>query len=392
MVDCWAHKPNTEVRLLPPATNFRKMAQNCPSCNAACLSITPDTCVIWTGGDIDLLGIKNGDYYNDAIIAFVNKFLELSNGIIDVSGINIPGAKSAGDRLPLLEAVQRISDKLGNLSSSDITLSGDFSALSSDSLSNDAGQLINRFATYFIESADNGSLIGFDLQPALADLPQGYNVSKTNVVVYGSKKYGSNVIVDSTLPTFSAKVQNDRFPLSAEVTIRVTTPSGTVDLVKNISIDSSKVVQNTFKLDLKDRSKTTDGSMTLNQLVEIVSSQTRQNTSNLDQLRNLNIASSSNIKFPSTDAAAVISVLMNKVDSLITDVVNLQKVNYNNGGSTVSGTPSDILGVVSSTISDLTASINTINDNIDSVNNALGSPAQLKTLTIKSPCLSGNCK
>ncbi len=365
------------------------MSQQCPSCNAACLSTTPDTCVIWSGGDMPAFDIKNGDYYNDVMFKFMTKFLELSEGVIDVSGFSSKSIQPGSDRLPLLEGVQYMADKLSNLSSDDIRLQGDYSALSSDLISNDAGKLINKFSTYFVESSESGSMIGFDLQPAITDMPQGYNVTKTNVTVSGTKKYGSNVVVDSSLYSFSAKVANDRFPLTADVLIRVSTPSGTVDLTKTLTIESPVVTQDTFKLDIKDRSKTTEGSVNLTELTTILSSQTRKNTSELDQYKNLNIYSTENIKLPSKDMAAVVSTLISKTDSLISKVRDLNKVNYINSDNTVSGTPNEVLSVVSNQIDQLVSAIASAEENIDLINSSLGAPVQLRSFT---PCLTGNCK
>lgn len=352
------------------------MGQNCPDCNSACLSKTSDACVLWSGISIPALGIKKGDYYNDAIVAFASKFVELSEGLIDVSSTNDGTCDNCSDKLPLFQAVQRMSNKLANLKSSDIRVDSNFTGLADNGLSADAGKLLNRSATYSVASLSTGSSVSFDLTNAISNLPLDYQLAKTNVTLTGKRKFGSSVIVDSSLPTFAANVSNDRYPLNAEVTVRINTPNGTVDLVDNILIDSPRDYSGTFILSVKDRSKTAGETISLNEMVDIMSSQLRQNKSELDQLNNLAIQGYSNVPLPSTKASNVISTVVSKLSKVIDDTNNLSSVNYDNSGNLVKGTPAEVIALIATNINSIKTDIRNIITDIKNINDSLSNLSQ----------------
>lgn len=352
------------------------MAQNCPDCNSACLSKVSDACVVWSGVDIPSLGIKNGDYYNDAIVAFASKFVEISEGLIDVSSTNDGTCDNCSDKLPLFQAVQKMSNKLSNLKSSDIRVDSNFTGLADNGLSVDAGKLLNRTATYSVASLATGSSVSFDLTNAISNLPIEYQLAKTNVILTGKRKFGNSVIVDSSLSTFAVNISNDRYPINAEVTIRVNTPNGTVDLVDNILIDSPKDYSGTFFLSVKDRSKTAGETVSLNEMVDIISSQLRQNKSELDQLNNLDIQGYSNVPLQSTKAVNVISTVVSKLSKVIDDTNKLSSVNYDNSGSLVKGTPAEVIALIATNINSIKTDIGNIISDIKNINDSLSTLSQ----------------
>lgn len=353
------------------------MAQNCPDCNSACLQKIPDACVVWVGNDIPSLGIKNGDYYNDAIIAFVNKFIELSEGLIDVSSTNDGTCDNCSDKLHLFQAVQRLSDKLSSIKTSDIRLNSSTTGLTGDNLSFDSGKLLNRNLSYFVEANENsGSLVGFDLTDAISNLPDGYQFVSSNISVSGKRKFGSTVVTDSTLPTFSVKVSNDRYHLNVETLIRVNTPSGTADLINNLLIDSPKTVVAKSVLDVKDRSKSDKEDINLNDYIASLSAQVRENKSKVDQLSNLDITGDKNISFTNTNASNVISVLASKLSKVMDDVNTLSSVNYDNSGSTVTGTPVEVMAIVATNINKISSDIKSLKTDIKNINDSLSSLTQ----------------
>ena len=352
------------------------MAQNCPDCNSACLQKIPDACVIWVGEDIPSLGIKKGDYYNDAIVSFASKFVEISEGLIDVSSTNDGTCDNCSDKLPLFQAVQRMSNKLASIKTSDITLDGNTTGLTDDNISFDAGKLLNRSVSYFVNTESVGSSVGFDVNDAISNLPSGYQFVSSNVSISGKKKFGSSVITDSSLPTFSVKVANDRYPLSADVLVRVNTPSGTADLVGMLLIDSPKATNSKMSLNVKDRSKASGETVKLNEFVDIMSSQIRENKSKVDQLSNLDLQGDSNIQFPNTAVNNVLSVLTSKLSKVITDVDDLSNVNYDNSGNTVSGSPADIIAVISTNINAIKTDISNLKTDIKNINDSLTSLSQ----------------
>lgn len=349
------------------------MAQNCPDCNSACLQKTPDACVVWTGTSIPGLGIKTGDYYNDAIVAFASKFIDLADGLIDVSSTNDGTCDNCSDTLPLFQAVQKMSNKLGNLKSSDITLDSKSTGLTDNSMSYDSGQLLNRAINYSVDNELTGSSIGVDLTNAITNLPLGYQLAKTSVVISGKRKFGSTVITDSSLSTFSVKVANDRYPIDMDVTIRVNTPSGTADLVSTIILDSPKVVNTTQVLSVKDRSKSAGESMSLSTFADVVSSQLRDNKSGLDQLNNIDIQGYSNIEFANTKLPNVMSVLTSKVSKTLSDLDSLSKINFDNNGSVVSGDTHTVTALIADSINSMKSDIQNIVSDIQNINLSLSS-------------------
>ena len=62
------------------------MSNNCSNCYNGCTEITSDKCVKYTGVDVPVLGIKNGDslsYVEQALITFLSSTLD-GTGIIPV--------------------------------------------------------------------------------------------------------------------------------------------------------------------------------------------------------------------------------------------------------------------------------------------------------------------
>ena len=62
------------------------MSNNCSNCYNGCTEITSDKCVKYTGVDVPVLGIKNGDslsYVEQSIIGFLSSTLD-GTGILPV--------------------------------------------------------------------------------------------------------------------------------------------------------------------------------------------------------------------------------------------------------------------------------------------------------------------
>lgn len=286
-----------------------------------------DKCILYTGPDIAAVGIVNGMRYDAVTVTLATKLAEIIEQTVDLQCLYTGTCNTCSPEVSVPEAVQIIVDKICSLTAGDISYTGQLYCLGSDSISVDAINLLGRGYQYFVEPATNGTAFGFDLTSGIQNMPAGYSISKVKAVVSGKKKNGKTVIADSSQPTASIHVTNDRFPLTAEFQVRVNSPNGTVDMVHTLVIPSAESQSAGQSFTIKDYAQGSS-SLTQDSFNALVAAQTCDNKTSLEQLRNLQLVGCEHIQYPNTDIKAIIAVHSSELCDAIERLDDLDKVSY----------------------------------------------------------------
>lgn len=200
-------------------------------------------CGIYTGPDVAALNIRSGDNL-DAVLLKI-----------------IAGATNTTSQ-PVTE----------NLNTDNITSKSIIRNIGSVS----ASKIIKRDFTYKVTTGSNGTTVfNWDLIPVIHQLPAGYEAALTKVKISGKPTTGTNVIADSKSPGANLTIPLDRYPVTVDLTIRVTSPTGNIDLQKTVDLINPSITGSyravLDALDLNPQS----GEMSLTEHLNSIESQVR---------------------------------------------------------------------------------------------------------------------
>lgn len=302
--------------------------EGCLDCNKNCLDPKMGYCVQYDGPDIDAVGITHGMWYDSLTVQLANTLVDYINQRVDL-GCLFDNSCGNCDRLSLIpDAVQIIIGKLCSFTAANITYSGGLFCLGGGSISADGVKLLGKGFSYYSSQIGNTSSLGINLLKATEELPAGHSVSKYRVVVSGNKKKGKTLIVDTNEPTSSFTVDNDRYPIVADVNIRINTPSGDVDLNQVIAISNPFSGEKQSSLVVRDFSRSKAAGIDQHSFNELAASQICQNKTEIDQLKNMEIEGCDAIKYPSKDVKAIIGVQSTALCNHEDRIKDLEVVSY----------------------------------------------------------------
>lgn len=262
----------------------------------SCLSQYGDSCVLWTGKSIPELGITKGMTY-DEVIKNIVEYIIANIGYVDED-------TNVKDAIKYLRS--------GSINSDSISVPSDGTPYVNFVSSVDALELSHVPLRYVLSTAEKGTNLDIDLTYGFAELPKGYSVINSSVLVTGKRVRGSSVLLDSREPVRRVNINNDRFPITLSTDSVIGTPNGEVRLERTIYIDSPKGGEYITYHNVKD----TSGSFSpknLSELLEGIAAQASLNRSRIDNLNSLNLDSASDLGFVSNDMNSVISQLSNQV-------------------------------------------------------------------------------
>lgn len=268
-------------------------------------------CIRYTGRSIPELGVQNGDYLHDVLVKIMSAFVDLMT-----VNVAIPNSSGGQQRVSLKEGIYYAINGVSNLDGANIDIGSGWSSILGTQGSIDTAKIGGKYVDYNITPTVSGSLLSFDLGAAMADMPQGYIVTKTTTIVTGRKVNGNDTVVTSSMPSFSADVANDRYPLNVEIVAKVQTPSGNVEMIGNIYIDSPKSGSYTYPLEVKDLAKSSGAITTLSGFAESIASSVQKLNVEMGKLKNLDLPNTQNMNIGKNDIATVLPVIVSKLDSL----------------------------------------------------------------------------
>jgi hypothetical protein len=291
-----------------------------------CLSPIADTCVIWTGNDMPFFGIVKGEAYSYSIVRLAAALQAFVSEEVSLSCLYTGTCDNCSPKVRIPAAVQVIIDKLCILNTSDISNVGNLACLGISSLSPEATKLLNRPIQYVVQPTSTGASVTFDYMEALKNLPSGHEIGSISTKVTGTVVRGSSIIADSDKEYLSTNVKSERFPLYAVSEINILTPSGNVKLYKTNVITGTEPKDYSGVLDIYDFTEKDTQVFTQTQVNELISAELCGLKSEVDQYKNLDVASNECITFSSSDIKDVVSGLVAAVADICDRLTKLETV------------------------------------------------------------------
>lgn len=281
---------------------------DCFNCDKECFDPKTGNCVQYLGPTIEAAGIVHGMSYDKLTVSLANTLVDYISQTVDLSCLYDNSCGNCSQESLIPDAIQVIINKLCSFTSSDLSYNGNLYCLGGGSISAEGVKLLGKGFSYYNSQIGNSSSVGINLLKATESLPPGHSVLKYRAVVSGNKKKGKTLIVDTNEPTSTFTVGNDRYPLVADVNIRVSTPTGDVDLNQVIAISEPFSGEKSASLVVRDFSRSKVGGIDQHSFNELVAAQTCQNKTEIDQLKNMEIEGCDKIKYPSKDVKSIIGV------------------------------------------------------------------------------------
>lgn len=284
---------------------------------------TLDSCVEYTGPDIEAVGIKNGIMYDELTMKLIDQLLYYIGDNIELKCLYDNTCGNCQPFVSVPEAVQSLVNKICSLTTEDIIHNGTLYCLSDGSTSVEGASLLGRPFNYSISSTLVGSSFNYNITEAVKNLPNGFANGRTRVTVTGKNKRGNTIIKSANDLILSVPVENDRFPINVNFESDIHTPNGTIRLYKNLSIPSPLANSYVTTFDVKDFTSTDTSNLTQKTFNDIISAQVCENKTFMEQLKSFQLpdAEDFNVGGPGLEStigalAAAIQGLFNEIKTL----------------------------------------------------------------------------
>jgi len=149
-----------------------------------------------------------------------------------------------------------------------------------------ASQIVKRDFSYSIEKSSNSINLGWDFLEVMTSLPSNFKLALIKVRVIGSNT-GSNLITESKSPSAGISINLSNFPITLDISVRITSPCGDVDMSSIIKI-SNPTEAGIFRtiFEVKDLNPQT-GNINLTQQLNSIESQLVSSKLEINTLRSL---------------------------------------------------------------------------------------------------------
>lgn len=105
-----------------------------------------------------------------------------------------------------------------------------------------SSKIVKRDFVYTISNSVNSVLFSWDFLPVISALPTGFKLATSRVKVTGNSSSGANLLADSQTPSGGIPLTLQSFPITADLTVRLTSPCGNIDLTSQIYVTNPAVV------------------------------------------------------------------------------------------------------------------------------------------------------
>lgn len=99
-------------------------------------------------------------------------------------------------------------------------------------------KISDRNLNYKLSSSRTTATFGWNLLSLVSNLPDGYELGVARIRVTGNSLSGDNSITDSSALSSGVSIGIDQFPVTADFSIRITSPCGDIDLEKSVKLFS----------------------------------------------------------------------------------------------------------------------------------------------------------
>lgn len=273
--------------------------------------------MLYEGEAVKCIDLREGTF--DDPVFYREAFDKLTKGLCDFLENNNVDLKCLFDDcgepiVPVKDAVEKIIDKLCNLTTDDIS-----STASSFCVGNNAttcgARLLNRHLKWSTTNFEEGTRFTYDFSEAIANLPEGYSVSSIEVKANGKSTGTVNTLfANSDKRTGGFNVSPNRFPVTVDARCNLDTPCGRISLCRTVGISSAQEGGFSSPLDIEDTGSTRNfGAKNLTQQLEEHASQICINKNEIDSLKDISVQDCENVQYPSNDIHTVIQVQGAKV-------------------------------------------------------------------------------
>lgn len=108
-----------------------------------------------------------------------------------------------------------------------------------------ASKILTRDIEYKVSVSNSVSMFSWDLGNVVNKLPSGFNVAFARIRGVGRKVGNSSVIFDAENYSAAQTIALDRYPLTVDITLRLVTECGNVDMTKSIYIHAAAPISAT---------------------------------------------------------------------------------------------------------------------------------------------------
>lgn len=165
--------------------------------------------------------------------------IESTSHCVEYLGNNIPeyGIESG---MCMTEVIQRLAptstESTSESATSTTITASDVECNSGSSASACVSEISDRGFDYSIASEGNVTTFSYNATGLVSNLPADYTVIASSIKAFGEVVNGSSSIVNSSGLASSFPIDLDRFPVSVDLDIRLSTPCGNISLTKTIYI------------------------------------------------------------------------------------------------------------------------------------------------------------
>lgn len=297
---------------------------SCLNCNTQCLDNVMDGCVEWTGPSIPCCDIKNGEYYDTAIVKLATTLCDH----IEASKANLGCLyDNCGDVVvDLPVAVSKIIDKICSLNTDDIANTASLGCLSTAGNSIYSSTIPNKNMTYSTVGLKDGVQVVYNMNGIISDLPADYSMSSAKVTVTGQSYAagGRTVLSQSDKSAGGFTLTPDKFPVNLKAEMDVNTPDGTVRLTKYLSVSGeSSNGEKSLLMEVDDLTGNVISGLTQTDVNKTLSSAVCQTKFGLDSLKEVQVTGCDNMSHPSNHLHSIIQVHDGKICELLSRMDNL---------------------------------------------------------------------
>lgn len=242
------------------------------------LGLYPDSGIYWTADDIPELGIYKNMKLDSALSKIAKAIIAYTSQKFEIGDL----ATDANRYVSRDQALGALMNKVTNLTSDDIKHEG--IPFNNNRLSVDSAKFLGSKFYYTVITTDEGSKLDLNLSEALNGVG---DVMSSRVVVTGKSDTGKNIFMDTPEKISTVSLKNSMYPIDIDVTTRVQTKTGIVDLSKKVVLHNpSEAGEFSAIYDVKDRSYSAPFSGKLSDMVGSIEGMQTRLESYHDELKN----------------------------------------------------------------------------------------------------------
>lgn len=275
--------------------------------------------VLYTGTDIESLGVKKGDNL-DTVVGRIATYLS-SQTDINIANLKCLYTDCGDENVDVPTAVESILDFLCGQNADTLRTSSQLFSLG-NTISAYATDVVNRTMTWSSTLGSTGVNFNYSLQDMVGALPQGATIVSVQAV--GNSAGGK--FADSNQISGGFNIPFARVPASVDIRVRVRVNNTNVDFSNIVSVVSAQN-QGPFNTELYPSATSSfrpNTELSQRQYNEILAAEISNQKSRLENLLNIQLTQYPNLTYPTRDFNTVLQVQNTKIAELLNEVQQLK--------------------------------------------------------------------